>query len=71
MDISERAYDAIAQLMRTTSGAPSAGELAKTLERFAMSFAYDAALKMTSYPDSDGARIAVLNCVDRAAKGEP
>lgn len=68
--LSERAYDATLKLMQDTSRAPSVAEIAKAMERFALTFGYEVGFKLVSHPDSDGAAFAIRNAVDRASKGE-
>ncbi len=69
--ITDRAYDAVLQLLKQTSGAPSTAEFVKTVETFARQFAFDVAGKLVRIDDAGEAAIAARNAVDRAAKGEP
>ncbi len=69
-DISERAYNVVTDLMHRTSRAPSAGEIAKAVEAFALRFAYDAGLRLVPAVNEDSAH-AIRNAVSRAAAGEP
>ncbi len=71
MDITERAFEAVGELMKDTSGAPTIPEMVRMAEQFAREFAFDAGLKLCTNPDSEGAVIAVRNVIDRAARGEP
>ncbi len=70
-NISEEAYEAALELVRSASNAPSTREIAAYMETFALMFGKEVGIRLLNGKLNDDTLLAVRNAVDRAAKGEP